>query len=380
MKTKFDTTEIRELNVQMYGLTGLDKKYTFYYDETNNIRKFYLRENSFNSASELNFVVGGVLHEGNNCNSDIEKLFEGLKLQKSVNELKLKHIAQGDFLECLKSAKLNYFLKWLLNSDLYVHYSSLNILYFSIVDIVDSAVMNFEKYQELDRWYIDLMKDNLYQVSRIEEETMIELFFKYQYPNIKKENAIDFIDELIEIISPYEDIEELHLGIASLRQLLKQSKKTKDLPFIMDEEDFILLEDFKLFYMTPIYMFKNSEHIFDREDGIEEEINKHEIIYKGEIINSYSFVDSKDNKLIQISDVFIGLFGKFTSYVNISTLLELNESISTMNLIQLDNLKLIHQIIDKSDSKNKAFLHAVESSDGQKKYGFISYMIKNKSA
>lgn len=380
MMTKFDTTELREINIQMNGLKDLDKKYTFYYDETNNIRKFYLRENSFNSASELNFVVGGVLHEGNICNSDIEKLLEGLSLQKSVNELKLKHIAQGDFLDCLKSTKLNYFLKWLLDSDLFVHYTSLNILYFSIVDIVDSAIISFEKYQELDRWYIDLMKNSLYQVAKMEEETLIKLFFKYQYPNIKREKVIDFIDELIEIISPYEDIEELHLGIASLRQLLKQSKKTSELTFIMDEEDLILLKDFKLFYMTPIYMFNKSEHIFDREDEIEEEINKHEIIYNGEIINSYSFVDSKDNKLIQISDVFIGLFGKFTRYVNISTMDELNETISTMNSIQLKNLKLIHQIIDKSDSKNKAFLHAIESYDGQKKYGYISYMIKNKSA
>nr|WP_321355615.1 DUF3800 domain-containing protein [uncultured Draconibacterium sp.] len=379
MKIPFDVSEIRAQTILLNNLQNVDDRFTFYYDETNNIRKFYLNEESFNCVSGVNFIVGGVLYEGSNSTFDIENLKDQIRLQKTANEIKLKHIAKGDFIDCLKSEKLKYFLKWLLDSDLYVHYTSLNILYFSIVDLIDSALMNFEKYHELGRWYIDLMKNDFYRVAKQEEDTVIKLFYKFEYPNIKKDKALEFIDNLIEIITPYEDIEEFHFGITSFRQLLQQSKKTGELPFVMNEEDFILLKDFSNFYMNPIYMFVNSEHIFDREDGIEEEIRKYEIINDGKIINNFKFVDSKEEQLVQISDVFIGILGKFTTYINNSSLSNLDKSISTMNPMQIENLKLIHELIDKSDERNKAFLHAIESFEGQEKYGFVSQRIQSNS-
>ena len=370
-KQTFDTTKIRELNILLYGLKEVDKKFTFYYDETNNIRKFYLKEESFNTTSGLNFIVGGVLHEGEISNSDIGKLKEQIKLQKSAKEIKLKNIAKGDFINCLKDEKLNLFFKWLLDSDLYVHYSNLNILYYSLVDLIDSSI-NFEKFPKLGRWHIDFMKNDFYRVAKMEEDILIKIFYEFEYPNIKKERALEFINILIDILSPYESVDELHFGIASFIQLLKQTKKTGDLPFVMNEEDFILLKDFSTFYMAPIYMFKNSEHIFDREDGIEEEINKYEIINNGRIIDNFRFVDSTEVALIQISDVFIGILGKFTTYINTNSITDIDKSISNMDSMQIENLKLLYKIIEKSEVKNKAFLFAVESLEERKKWALIA--------
>ena len=375
MKIPFETTKVRDMNIQMFNLRGMDKKYTFYYDETNNIRKFYLKENSFNSASELNFVLGGVLHEGENSNSDITQLLDKLFIQKSAKEIKLKHIAKGEFLDCIKSVKLKHFLSWLLESDLYVHITSLNIFYYSLVDIVDSAIINYEAYQNLDRYYIDMIKNNLYQVAKLEEESLINLLYKYQYPNIKKESVKQFIIEFTELLSPYEEDMQFHVGIVSLRQLLMKSISTQELSFIMNEEDFILLDDFKDFYMSKIYLFKNSEHIFDREDEIEEEIAKYEIIHDNVILQSYSFVNSHDYKLIQISDIFIGLFGKFTKFINTNTLIELGDIISQLEPLQRENLQLIHKIIDKSASKNQAFLHSIDSNEERTKYDHVAHWI-----
>lgn len=114
--------------------------YIFYYDETNNIKTFYVKENDFNYTFTANFVLGGLLHQG--AVSDVQPLIDSFKLQKTAKEVKFKHIAFGDFLDCLKSQKLNLFFRFLKDNDLYVHYSSLNILYWSVVDIVDSAIMN----------------------------------------------------------------------------------------------------------------------------------------------------------------------------------------------------------------------------------------------
>lgn len=44
------------------SLYGLDEEYAFFYDETNNIRKFWIREDGFNERPK-NFVLGGIVYK-----------------------------------------------------------------------------------------------------------------------------------------------------------------------------------------------------------------------------------------------------------------------------------------------------------------------------
>jgi hypothetical protein len=99
MKT-FDIRKFHNLTKLQLPDVDLTAKYTFYYDETNNIRKFYVKEQDFNTSFDLTFVLGGLVHS-NRTKPEIETLFEGIRLQKSISEIKLKHLATGDFLECL---------------------------------------------------------------------------------------------------------------------------------------------------------------------------------------------------------------------------------------------------------------------------------------
>lgn len=153
------------------------------------------------------------MHRGLSSNADTEKLWQGLKLQKSIKEIKLHHLAKGDFINCLASSKLNYYLKWLLDSDLYIHYSALNLLYFSLVDIVDSAIESSNVSKSLGRVFSDMLRSNLYTLVKMEEELFVNLFYKYKYPDIKKEDIRFFTNDLINIIRKYEDIPDLHLGL-----------------------------------------------------------------------------------------------------------------------------------------------------------------------
>ena len=52
------------LILEQYPEANLYAKYHFFYDETNNIRKFYLKDNKFNSDCLDNFVLGGIVFEG----------------------------------------------------------------------------------------------------------------------------------------------------------------------------------------------------------------------------------------------------------------------------------------------------------------------------
>ncbi len=54
---------------------------------------------------------------------------------------------------------MNVFLKWLYKSDLMIHYVVVNLFYFSIVDIVDSAIVNSKISGELDLHFAEIHRD-----------------------------------------------------------------------------------------------------------------------------------------------------------------------------------------------------------------------------
>ena len=366
---EFEVSEIRNFTKMTAPAADFDSSFTFYYDETNNIKKFYVKENDFNSTFTANFVLGGLVIEGDV--PDVLSLINSFKLQKNTKEVKFKHIAKGSFLDCLKSQKLTLFLDYLLKNNLYVHYSSLNILYWAIVDIVDSAVANSQAALKAGPQFIQHLKNDLYKLSRLEIDSVIDQFYHFKYPNIKKENIIPFIESLTSLFEPYLKVEEFHFGLESLRQILKESKKATSLPFIMDDEDYILLKDLSQFYLRPLYLFKNSTHIFDNEDSISETLQEYKILDKKEEINNYTFIDSESNQLIQLSDVFVGLIGKLSNYLNTNTIEEIRTGLNSLTEIQKKNIDLLIDNINKSHSKNIAFLHSTESFEEMNKMAEI---------
>lgn len=349
---------------------------TFYYDETNNIKTFYVRENDFNYTFSANFVLGGLSHEG--TAPDVQPLIDSFKLQKTAKEVKFKHIAFGNFLDCLKSQKLNLFFHFLKDSNLYVHFLSLNILYWSVVDIVDSAIMNSEAAMRLDLRFGNQLKNDLYKLCRLEIDAVIQLFYAFEYPNVKPDKIGDFIEALSNLFEAYLPTAEFHFGLESLRQILKESKKKGSLAFVMDEEDHVLLANLTHFYLRPIYTFKNSTHVFDNEDSIQEALDGYRILDNGVEFKNYSFVNSQDNQLTQLSDIFIGFMGTYTNYRNTHTMEEIKADIDSFSALQLVNIKLFIDIINKSDHKNPAFLYAIDSNEEKMKFDGLCEIIAEK--
>jgi hypothetical protein len=372
----FEISQIIQFTKMLAPTADFETPFTFYYDETNNIKKFYVRENDFNYTFTTNFVLGGLVHKGQAPN--VLPLIDSFKQQRSAKEVKFKHIANGDFLDCLKSEKLKLFLQFVKESNLYVHYSSLNILYWSIVDIVDSAIMNSESAIQLGPQFANHLKNDLYKLSRLEIDSVIQLFYKFEYPNLKKESVLPFIEELTSLFDGYIDTEEFHFGLESLRQILKEAKKKGSLPFIMDEKDYILLQDLSQFYLRPIYLFKKSTHIFDNEDSISETLLDYRILDDNEEIKNYTFVDSQTNLLIQLSDVFVGIMGKLTNYLNTSSREKIDAELNSLLEIQKININLLIDVIDKSDNTNIGFIHNTDSYEEMSKMNKIRQNLKKR--
>lgn len=258
-----------------------------------------------------------------------------------------------------------------MDNDLHIHYSSLNILYWSIADIVDSAIANSEVAMQLGLNFSNHLKNDLYKLAKLEIGLVTELFYNFGYPNLKKESVLKFIEELTSIFDEYIDTQEFHFGLESLRQILKEAKKKNSLPFIMDEEDHILIKDFSQFYLRPIYLFKNSNHIFDNEVTISEIIANYKIIDDSQEIKNYFFVDSQSDLFIQASDIFVGLMGKLSSYINTNTREKIISDFESLSERQLNNVDALINLIDKSNNKNVAFLHSIDSYEELTKMNLI---------
>ena len=80
---------VKDLDYFNYMGVMYNKKYTFYYDETNNCRKFWIREvdNSFNTDYDADFVLADVCFDGIVPPVKLEDLIEVLNLQKNTKEI-----------------------------------------------------------------------------------------------------------------------------------------------------------------------------------------------------------------------------------------------------------------------------------------------------
>ena len=59
-----DVNEMRDSILAAYDLPNVDERYTFYYDETNNVRKLHLTSAGMNIRRPDCFVLGGIVHRG----------------------------------------------------------------------------------------------------------------------------------------------------------------------------------------------------------------------------------------------------------------------------------------------------------------------------
>ncbi len=365
----------RDYSIKMFPEADFNKSFTFFYDETNNLKKFYVRESEFNAPFSSNFILGGLVFESSP--PDLTELFTGLKLQKNISDVKLKHLAKGDFLDCLKSEKLPYFLSYLFDNKLCIHFSWINLLHWSTADIVDSAIANSEVAMKVGRFMADKVKSDFYKFAKIEIESILDLFYRYQYPNIKKADVVSFIDELTYLFNDYLLDDEFHFGLESLRQVLKEARKNESLPFLTDEEDYVLVKDFSSFYTDPICLFKNSTHIFDKEDDVVEIMKNTKLTDGKSELQNYSFVTSESNLIIQASDIIVGILGKLSSFLNTNSEEIVDTHINSLTDIQNKNIDLIIDLIDLSYAKNPGFQVMIDCQEETSKF-FQVREIRNK--
>lgn len=351
-------------------------KYVFYYDESNNCRKFWVDDikQLFNTDYTADFVLAGLVRkEEDKVETSIERFRKPLKLQSNVEEIKFKKLyANGDFLQCVKSKRLFETLSWIEQSPFYIHYTNVNNLYYTLVEIFDSIV----KPDEISEFGYDYfkMKSVFYYMFQGKADILQSIMVKYKYPNIQRKDVKVFCNELMFLLGSRKEMKEEEKFLAGM---LVRASKSEELIFLHDNNDYVMQENYAEFYVDPIRKYQSSTHIFDEELSVQNIVEKN--IKMGQYMaDNYKFVNSKTNIFVQLSDVVAGILGKLFKYINSTNSVQRRKDISALSKIQIDNILLIDKLRTRADMENHGFLCTIGPIDEVKQVEIFFELVRNK--
>lgn len=350
----------------------IDAKFNFYYDETNNPRKFWIKQKKFNSPVDKNFVLGGVVIENEESIENFNEMKNILVLPKNINELKSKYILKPTFLNSLKSENLTKILKWICGNEIYIHFINIDILDVIVKDILSIIIdksLDSDKIKGLEL----LHGHALYKHISGNINKVCELLVKYNYPKIHREAIPCFCQDWVALLKrlkskhpfPKDEFEKIGRSIMfdELWKMFDQIKSSDNFDDL--SEDQYIVSDYANYYLMKPEIFTNSFHIFDEESEVEKIIDARSgINFNGN--RNYTFKNSIEEELVQISDVIVGLLSRLFAYIeglngeleNGRIVEKLIDSISKLNKIQKENFLLLINIMRESQEKNKLFFYS----------------------
>ncbi len=345
----------------MWGINN-QTKYMFYYDESNNCRKFWVDDSKqqFNTDHTADFVLAGLVRkEEEKVEASLETFRKPLKLQANVEEIKFKNLyAKGDFLQCVKERRLFETLSWIDKSPFYIHYTNVNNLFYTLVEIFDSIVKN-DEISEFGYDYFK-MKSVFYYMFKGKADALQILMFKYKYPNIQREDVEAFCNDLLLLLGSRREMKEEEKFLAGM---LARAAESDELVFLHDNDDYIMQENYAEFYVDPIRKYQQSTHIFDEETTVQDIVNRY--MAQGEnMADNFKFVKSETDIFVQLSDVVAGILGKLFKYINSTSVNQRRKDVESLSKIQIDNILLIDKLRMEAERENLGFLCSIGPLNG----------------
>ena len=345
----------------MWGINN-QTKYVFYYDESNNCRKFWVDDSKqqFNTDHTADFVLAGLVRkEEEKVEASLETFRKPLKLQANVEEIKFKKLyAKGDFLQCVNERRLFETLSWIDKSPFYIHYTNVNNLFYTLVEIFDSIV----KPDEISEFGYDYfkMKSVFYYMFKGKADALQILMFKYKYPNIQREDVEAFCNDLLFLLGSRREMKEEEKFLAGM---LARAAESDELVFLHDNDDYVMQENYAEFYADPIRKYQKSRHIFDEETTVQDIVNK-QIAMGENMADNFKFVKSETDIFVQLSDVVAGILGELFKYINSTSVNQRRRDVEGLSKLQVENILLIDKLRMEADRENPGFLCSIGPWDG----------------
>ena len=375
------TSKMKKYVLMINEVSKKDEKLYFFYDESNNMRLFRNKETGFNNTYKKNFVLGGIVSTEQVKKTSLEDFLNLLNLNKNMTEIKFKHISndENDFYRKINNEKLNKFLDYLLqNENLIIHFHVFNPFYFGIVDLIDELDISNPEL-------IWILKNELFNMCTEEYKECSELFFKYNYPCIKRTDAGEFLEKFTSLLNKSKkngiSITQqcLRSYIISLFNKLKNSQN-KLIFHDESEKENILVKNFSDNYMRLIYIYENSKHIFDEENSIME-IWKNNEFSISSLSTRFRFEKSENDLRIQISDCIIGFIRAVFDYLTVNDINQIEKDFESLNKdsIQYSNLVKLQSLLERTQNFDSYLLNYTIPLENITKFRFYySYFSKNK--
>ena len=345
----------------MWGINN-QTKYVFYYDESNNCRKFWVDDSKqqFNTDHTADFVLAGLVRkEEEKVEASLETFRKPLKLQANVEEIKFKKLyAKGDFLQCVNERRLFETLSWIDKSPFYIHYTNVNNLFYTLVEIFDSIV----KPDEISEFGYDYfkMKSVFYYMFKGKADALQILMFKYKYHNIQREDVEAFCNDLLFLLGSRREMKEEEKFLVGM---LARAAESDELVFLHDNDDYVMQENYAEFYADPIRKYQKSRHIFDEETTVQDIVKK-QIAMGENMADNFKFVKSETDIFVQLSDVVAGILGKLFKYINSTSVNQRRRDVEGLSKLQVENILLIDKLRMEADRENPGFLCSIGPGDG----------------
>ncbi|TWB18823.1 hypothetical protein FBZ89_109209 [Nitrospirillum amazonense] len=349
MKTVFKSEEMLKMVAARRNLFAPLK---IFYDESENFRKVRITNNGFNNDIRKAFVLAGIaLQPGQEVPSEAT-LRSLTMMQSNMPEIKFDYIANGTYENILKSRKLEAFLAHLVEKKIVVHYSVIDLLYWTLVDIIDNTIgPNWDLKNELFRGAIQ------------SNGKITDLLYRYEFPVIPDGKTQAFLSELKDILAALQHHpDNPHPPV--LMEAIDMMIAHPDIEdaFFSTGTKHEVVEGLSSHYFHCVYKFPKATHLFDREVEIEDALSDLELQDNGNPVN-FSFCDSKSEFGIQIADVIAGLFSRHFTYLRSLPISEIRRRKSGFFAIQNRNLALIKKLVDYSDAVSDGTCHAIVPLD-----------------
>lgn len=323
------------------------RRETLYYDETDNIKYVTIKNNGKLNIDirDKCFVLGGIQSESEITAIELKETF------REEKELKAKSDLKGDFLKILSKCTVEKLLKLVYSRRWCIHFLMVQPIYYSFVDIVDYLFENKE--------YTFEYKTLLCQIIKSDFDSSITVFKKYKYPNIKSKEVMSFLDDLKSLVENYL-LKEKHSVyeeeiINDLLFSINETKNCNKNPVLFrGEESHRWVNSFSWFYRKEIASFPAKKLIFDKEDQVENQLRKDPIVVNGTNLSNYSFVESSEFPMIQLSDYVVAILKKYFVFLD-RDFDVIEQDVRRFDSEQLSNFMIFNSILLYSKEYNPLF-------------------------
>ena len=363
------------------GISPLNIGKTFYFDESNNIKKGIIGAKDNNKDLEnLYFVLGGIA-VSNHVDFDDLLDYVGAKQTPIDAKFSFFSLKNNSFVNAISQRRLRRFFEYLLEKKILIHFDVLHIMHFALVDILDSLIEEKDANQEVALTYYKELQSDMTEVLYKNYNALHDLLVSFEFPNVSREDANKFIIQILNLYTQnlefYDRNDYKNFTKELLRQLIKAKRDKTNLTFLENNKSFLVFDNVFNHYLLRMIEIKDNKY-FDNEASIIKQLNS-ESNYSEKL--QVHFVDSKKYREIQLSDVVCGFVAKLYNFLSHNDEKELKSLFDELDVNDeiYKTLDSFFKLMELSNKVSPIMFKKTVPLFIERRLNFLSYLVNNKS-